>query len=58
MKTYTAVQAAELQGIGYHALRKRLDRDSKVAKKLRKYPHAYKTECCGSWVLPEKDLKK
>jgi hypothetical protein len=56
MKHYTAHQAAELLGIEYEALRKQLQRDLKRDKKQRKYPNAYKTECCSSWMIPAKDL--
>lgn len=56
MKNYTAKQAAELIGITYDALHQQLHRDSKLDKKLRKYPNAYKTECCGKWMIPAKDL--
>jgi hypothetical protein len=57
-KHYTAQQAAELLSLGYHALRKQLDRDSKKPKRERKYPSARKTECCGAWVISERDLKR
>jgi hypothetical protein len=55
-KYYTAHEAAELLGIEYEALRKQLQRDLKRDKKQRKYPNAYKTECCGIWMIPAKDL--
>lgn len=58
MKAYTAQQAAKLLCVTYHALRKQLDRDAHKAKRERKYPNAYKTECCGAWMIPEKDINK
>lgn len=55
-KTYTAQQAAELEGVTYHALRKQLDRDAKKPRKERKYPNAKKCECGHTWIIPAKDL--
>lgn len=60
-KEYTAQQAAPLIGTKYKALRQQLLRDEKKYKgknkSKRKYPNAYKTACCGAWVIPERDLK-
>jgi hypothetical protein len=56
-KNYTAKQASALIGSTFDALHQQLYRDSKKPKSKRKYPHAFKTECCGAWVIPERDLK-
>jgi hypothetical protein len=56
MKTYTAKQAAELQGRKYDALQKELARDAKKPKKLRKYPDAHKCACGHTWLIPAKNL--
>lgn len=58
MKTYNTKQAAELLGLTYHALRKQLDRDAKLDKRIRKYPNARKCECGHSWILSQKDIKR
>jgi|GEM_PF-4376044 len=58
MKTYTAKQAAELEGREYDALQKQLARDTKKPKRERKYPHAYKCECGHGWMIPARDLKQ
>lgn len=56
-KEYTAQQAAELVGKTYEALVKQLQRDMLKPKSKRKYPSAHKLECCGAWMISEKDLK-
>jgi hypothetical protein len=56
-KTYTAHQAAGLQGTTYNALQRQLHRDSKKPRSKRKYPNARKMPCCGAWVIPDKDLE-
>jgi hypothetical protein len=56
MKNYNAHQAAKLTGDEYETVRKQLQRDAKKPRNKRKYPNAYKTECCGIWMIPAKDL--
>jgi hypothetical protein len=56
-KDYTIKQAAELCGINHRALSKQIERDANKDVKQRKYPNAYKAECCGTWMIPAKDLK-
>jgi hypothetical protein len=55
-KDYTLKQVSELTGTPHDTLRQQLNRDAKKDKKQRKYPNAYKTECCDSWMIPAKDL--
>lgn len=57
-KNYTIKQAAELLTINHRTLSKQIERDAKKSKCDRKYPHAFKTECCGSWMIPVKDVTK
>lgn len=58
IKKYSAKQAAELEDVTYHSLRKQLDRDASKPKNERKYPNAYKCECGHGWMIPAKDLKQ
>lgn len=55
-KNYTLKQVSELTGVPHDTLRQQLNRDAKKDKKLRRYPHAYKTECCGAWLIPARDI--
>jgi hypothetical protein len=45
-------------GIPHDTLRQQLNRDAKKPKRERRYPHAYKTACCGAWMIPARDLNK
>lgn len=56
-KHYTIEQLAALKGETYDAIAQQLYRDSKKMRNKRKYPNAYKTECCDKWMIPERDLK-
>jgi hypothetical protein len=58
MKDYTLKQASELYSIPHDTLRQQLNRDAKKPKRERRYPHAYKTACCGAWMIPAQDLNK
>lgn len=57
MKNYTIKQVCEISGKPLYALRKQLERDSKKIKSRRKFLGAFKTECCGCWMIPEKYLE-
>lgn len=51
------LKARGVKKVSYDSIARQLSRDSDKPIKERKFPHAYKMDCCGAWKIPEKDLK-